>query len=176
MKQTVWIISLLLTGILTKAQDQTSFPAGFIGHWYGTLNWYADGSTSAKPVNMELHIQPSKDSAGQYFWHIIYGKATEDNRPYLLKPVDTAKGHWVIDEVNGIVLDQYWKGGKFSGAFSVGNTTIVNSYWLENGQLNLEFFSYPTKPIATTGYGTDDSPKVDSYQIRSYQKAVLHKK
>lgn len=176
MKVLVVLIGFVFSAMGTIAQDQIAFPASFIGHWQGTLNWYTEGSAIPKPIPMELHIQPSKDSAGHYSWHIIYGKATEDNRPYLLKPVDTAKGHWVIDEVNGILLDQYWRGDKFSGAFTVGGTTIVNSYWLENGNLSLEFFSYPAKPVATTGHGTEDSPKVDSYHIRSYQKAVLRKK
>lgn len=176
MKVLVVLIGFVLTGMATIAQAPTSFPADFVGHWQGTLNWYTEETATPKLINMELHVQPSKDSAGHYTWNIIYGKATEDNRPYLLKPVDTAKGHWVIDEVNGIVLDQYWRGGKFSGAFTVGGTTILNSYWLEKGQLTLEFYSYPAKPVATTGQGTEDSPKVDSYHIRSYQKAVLSRK
>ena len=125
---------------------------------------------------MELHIQPSKDSLYQFTWHIIYGKPSEDSRPYILKAVDTVKGHWVIDERNGIMLDQYWKGGKFSGAFTVGGTTILNSYWLENGNLHMEFYSYPAKAKTTTGNGTEESPKVDSYHIKSYQQAVLRKK
>lgn len=174
MKQLVISIVLLMAFAAAGAQSATHFPQLFIGHWKGTLEWYAD-SVAPKTVNMELHIQPSRDSANQYTWHIVYGKATEDSRPYLLKPVDVSKGHWVIDEVNGIVLDQYWKGGKFTGAFTVGKSTIVNSYWIENGALHLEFFSYPTKPLATTGHGTEDSPRVDSYQIRSYQKAILRK-
>lgn len=176
MKYLAIVIGLLFTGLGTTAQQPVSFPYSFTGHWQGPLNWYVEGATTPKTVNMELHIQPSKDSAGQYTWHIIYGKATEDSRPYLLKPVDTAKGHWIIDEVNGIVLDQYWKGGKFAGAFTVGSSTILNSYWIENGELHLEFFSYPIKPVATTGHGTEESPKVDSYHIRSYQQAVLRKK
>jgi hypothetical protein len=167
---------LILISLNTSAQDASAFPKSFVGNWKGTLFWYQpDSVRNPKTITMELRIQPSKDSAGQYTWNIIYGKPTEDNRPYILKPIDTAKGHWVVDEVNGIILDQYWKGGKFCGAFTVNNSTIVNSYWIENGNLITEFISYPAKPLVTTGKGTDDSPKVDSYAIRSYQKAVMKK-
>jgi hypothetical protein len=168
---------LLFFSLAGTAQDPSaSFPKSFMGNWKGTLQWYKpDSVRTAQTINMELRIQPSKDSAGQYTWNIIYGSATADNRPYILKPVDTAKGHWVIDEVNGIILDQYWKGGKFCGAFTVGTATIVNTYWIENGQLMAEFLSYPIKPVAVTGKGTEESPKVDSYAIRSYQKAILKK-
>jgi hypothetical protein len=124
---------------------------------------------------MQLLIQPSKDSAGQYRWNLIYGAAGADDRPYILKPIDSAKGHWVIDEVNGIVLDQYWVANKLCGVFTVQNTTIVNSYWIENGKLFVEFISYSGKPIATTGKGDKAVPFVDSYNIKSYQRAVLEK-
>ncbi|MGN6420236.1 MAG: hypothetical protein ACTHMC_22200 [Pseudobacter sp.] len=176
MKRCTFILALIISFTVVKSQAQPKFPGNFIGHWYGKLNWYSYGAANPRIVDMELHIQPSRDSIDQYIWHIIYGKPSEDSRPYLLKAIDTAKGHWVIDEVNGIRLDQYWKGGKLAGAFTVSGNTIVNSYWMENDELHLEFFSYPVKAITTSGNGTEESPKVDSYHIRSYQQAVLKKK
>lgn len=175
MKFCVLILSFF-SFFTTSAQQYPKFPDAFIGHWYGTLDWYSDGVAAPKKVNMELHIQPVKDSSLQYSWHIVYGKISEDSRPYLLKAIDTTKGHWVIDEKNGIILDQYWKGGKFAGVFTVSGTSILNSYWLENGALHMEFFSFPEKVKSSTGLGTEASPKVNSYHIRSYQKAVLHRK
>ncbi len=166
---------LLFSGIILFAQDKSSFPNDFIGHWKGTLEWYRTGNAKPEKVNMSLTILPSKDSAGQYSWHMVYGSASEDNRPYLLKPVDTAKGHWVIDELNGIVLDQYWVGNRFICSFTVLNNTITNTYYLENGQLIAEFISNPAKAGATSGKGTAASPTVDSYIIRGFQRAVLKK-
>ena len=123
---------------------------------------------------MELRIQPT-DITGTFTWQIIYGSATEDNRPYTLIAKDSTKTHWVIDENNGIVLDQYWVGSRFCGAFTVMGNTIVNNYWVENGKLMVEFYSIGAKPIATTGKGTKESPAVDSYKIGSYQKAILQR-
>ena len=40
----------------------------------------------------------------------------------------------------------------------------------------VEFIAYAAKPISKTGQGTEDIPYVDSYQVRTYQKAVLKKK
>lgn len=176
MKCCTLILAFILTIVSVNAQQPSPFPGSFIGHWYGTLNWYPDGASTPRIVDMELHIQPSKDSINQFTWHIIYGKPSEDSRPYLLKASDIAKGHWLIDEMNGIVLDQYWKGGKFAGAFTVAGNTILNSYWLDNDELHLEFFAYPVKAIASTGNGTEASPNVDSYHIRSYQQAILKRK
>jgi hypothetical protein len=121
---------------------------------------------------MQLIVQPT-DTANVYSWQIIYGEKGQDNRPYLLKPVDTAKGHWQIDERNGIVIDQYFTGNRFTSAFTVQSTTIVDSYWREGKTLVAEFYSLTAKPVATTGGGTEESPRVDSYAIKGYQKAVL---
>ncbi len=167
-------IMLLLAAFisLSAISQSTSFPQSWVGNWKGELDWYRTGKAEPQKVNMELRIQPT-GIPGTFTWQIIYGSATEDNRPYTLIAKDTTKTHWVIDENNGIVLDQYWVGNKFCGAFTVMDKTIVNNYWMENDKLMIEFYSIGAKPIATTGKGTEESPAVDSYQIGSYQKAVL---
>lgn len=166
---------LFAAGIISKAQVKNNFPQDFIGKWKGTLQWFRTGNPQPQQVNMELYILPSKDTAGQYSWHLIYGSPNADSRPYVLKAIDSAKGHWVIDEVNGIILDQYWVGNRFSGSFTVQTSTIVNSYFIENGQMIVEFISYGAKPLATTGKGNEDSPFVDSYSVKAFQRAVLKK-
>lgn len=154
------------------AQSSASFPKSWEGDWKGELRWYKTGSTEPQTVNMELRIHPG-DSINTWSWQIIYGSASEDNRPYRLIMKDSAGIHWVIDELNGIVLDQYWVGSKFSGSFTVMKSTIVNSYWMEGDQLFIEFLSLGAKPLTTTGYGTEESPSVDSYRVTGYQKAIL---
>ena len=167
------IIILLTTCISFLAMGQsTSFPQSWAGNWKGELEWYKTGKAERQKVNMELRIQPA-DSINTWSWQIIYGSVTEDNRPYKLILKDTSGVHWVIDENNGIMLDQYWLANKFCGAFTVMGNTIVNNYWIEDDKLMVEFYSFGAKPIVTTGKGTEDNPTVDSYRIGSYQKAVL---
>jgi hypothetical protein len=172
MKQVVVFVCLFLC-VNVMAQNG-GFPESWKGNWKGELKWYKNGSAEPQKVNMELKIWPA-DSSNTWTWQIIYGKATEDNRPYQLIRKDTAGVHWAIDERNGIVLDQYWIGQKFCGAFTVMGNTIVNNYWMEKGRFMLEFFSIGAKPLVTTGKGTDDNPSVDSYRVGSYQKAILSK-
>lgn len=158
--------------VFSRAQD---FPDKFIGHWEGELQWFQTGKTGPQKVKMQLIIQPA-DTAGQYSWKIIYGEKNEDSRPYLLKPMDTAKGHWIIDERNGIILDQYWVGNRFTSAFTVQNSTILDSYWVEDDKLVAEFYSISAKPVRTTGGNSDEIPQVHSFGTKSYQKAILKKK
>lgn len=169
------IISLaLLYGINISIQAQScnkTFPECFIGNWKGSLQWTVAG----KPVRtftMELRIQPA-DSANQYTWQIIYGDAKEDNRPYLLKAVDTAKGHWVVDERDGIILDSYVLGNCIQGAFTVKGNTIVDNYCIEDDKMTVEFFSIKLGEKKQSGKGTDETPYVDSYRMAGYQKGVL---
>lgn len=165
------IILLLVAANSAFAQD---FPLPFIGHWKGELLWYKTGTASPQTVPMQLIIQPA-DTVGHYTWQIIYGANNSDNRPYLLKPVDTDKGHWLIDERNGIRIDQYWVGGRFASAFTVQSTTIVDSYWIEGDSLIAEFYSLSAAPVSSTGSGTDEVPTVKSYAAKGYQRAVLRK-
>lgn len=150
------------------------FPNDFAAHWKGELKWYRDASAEPRVVPMQLIIQPA--DSGCYSWQLIYGDRSDDNRPYLLKPVDSAAGHWIIDERNGIILDQYWKGGRLTGAFTVQNSTIVNTYYLQDSTLVAEFYAMGSKAVNTTGGGSEEIPPVDSYSINSFQRAVLKKK
>jgi len=168
--KTTLFISLLF--LFTKSNAQGNFPQSWEGNWKGELSWYQGAIAAPKKVAMELRIHPT-DSSHIWSWQIIYGAGSEDNRPYFLITRDTIRGHWVIDEKNGIVLDQFLIAGRLSGAFTVQTSTIINSYRLENDQLIAEFYSISAKPIATTGRGNEESPLVDSYKMDSYQKAIL---
>ena len=167
------IFPVLVFTCHVHAQNQ-NFPHTWTGNWKGELQWFKGNTNEPQKVVMELKIHPA-DTANLYTWQLIYGSETKDNRPYTLIARDTTKGHWAIDEHNGIVLDQFWLANKLCGAFTVGNSTIINSYWMGNGKLNLEFYNISAKPVATTGNGTEESPAVNSYKVATYQRAVLSK-
>lgn len=121
---------------------------------------------------MHLRIQPT-DAGNQFTQQIIYGDDSKDNQPYILKPVDTAKGYWIIDENNGIVLDSYVHGNSLHGAFTVQGNNIVDNYTIENGKMKVEFFSIKLADKKQSGKGTEETPFVDSYKISSYQTVIL---
>jgi hypothetical protein len=161
---------LLLTGSLIRAQ---SFPTKFIGHWHGELLWYKQGNDQPQKVPMLLIIAPSDTANGQYTWHLIYGDNKQDDRPYILKSIDSSKGHWVVDEGDGILLHEYWVANRFTSAFNVQGATIITSYWIEGDNLIIEFYSLDSKQLMTSGGTGKDVPVVDSYKVKGYQKAVL---
>jgi hypothetical protein len=174
MKKLFFFVTLTLPVLFTKAQNPpASFPASFIGNWKGSLQWMVAGKPT-QTFTMRLNIQPA-DSANQYTWQIIYGDDNKDNRPYILKPVDAAKGHWVVDEKDGILLDSYVHGNCIQGAFTVQQNTIIDNYCIEDGTLKVEFFSIKLGDKKQSGKGTDDTPFVYSYRVGSYQTGILHR-
>jgi hypothetical protein len=151
--------------------EEGAFPKSFIGNWKGQLHWMIAGKPT-QTFTMQLKIQPT-DSVNQYTWQIIYGDDNKDNRPYILKPIDTSKGHWVVDERDGIVLDSYVHGDSIHGAFTVQGNTVVDNYRIENDSMFVEFFSFKLNDKKTTGKGTEETPFVDSYGMGSYQIGTL---
>lgn len=172
MKKVLLLFTLVFTALFIAAQNKNAaFPQSFIGNWKGSLEWMVAGKP-VKTFTMELRVQPT-DSANQYTWQIIYGDDNKDNRPYILRQVDTAKGHWVVDELDGIVLDSYVLGNCIQGAFTVKSNTIIDNYCIEDGKMTVEFFSIKLGEKKQSGKGTDETPFVESYRMAGYQKGVL---
>lgn len=156
------------------AQDKrVDFPENFIGHWKGKLNWVR-ARKATQQFSMQLKIART-DSADIYSWTIIYGDSSKDERPYILTPVDKSKNHWIIDERNGIILDNYVAGNCFQGIFTVSGNTILDNYCIEYGKMSVQFFAIKMADKTTTGKGTEDSPTVDSYRMSGYQYGLLEK-
>lgn len=158
---------ILLTCIfLTSLCFAQHFPESYIGHWKGSIDIY-NGSKKVQTVACALDVTPA--DSGRYDWVITYGDSGEDRRPYLLIPIDTAKGHWAIDEQNGIVIDMYVTGNKVTSLFTVMGTAIQISYWRSGEDMLIELFSYPEKPDVISGKGTEESPEVKVFRFNGYQ-------
>lgn len=166
------MLVMLMIGLSSFAQQP--FPASFSGNWKGTLTWNRP-EKATQQFPMRLNIQPL--DSGRYAWQIIYGDASTlqkvDDRPYLLKPVDIAKGHWQIDERNTIVLDGYFIGNSFTSVFSVSENTIVSKYELTTDGLLVTFTTYVTKAIISTSGTSKEIPPVDSYKVIGLQQGLL---
>lgn len=165
----VLLFTLLSFGCLS--QSSTQFPAAFNGYWKGHLDWMVAGKPT-QTIPMQLWVEPA-DTPGQFTWLILYGDQSTDSRPYLLKPVDPAKGHWVIDERNGILLDSYLLGNTLQGAFTVQNNTIIDRYSLQGDSLHVSFLMIRLQDKNRSGKGTDEIPYADSYRISGYQSGTL---
>jgi hypothetical protein len=155
------------------ANSTAVFPGVFLGKWKGALQWIVAGRPT-QTFTMQLSILPA-DTAGQFTWQMMYGEDGKDSRPYLLKPVDTSRGHWLIDERDGILLDSYVFDSSLQGAFTVMGNTIVDHYRVEGDKMLVEFFTIKLDDKKTSGKGTAETPLVHSYRMSGYQRGVLQK-
>lgn len=111
------------------ATAPAGLPDAWFGKWLGATEVIRPGGVVAGQFAMGLEIGPAPDQpAGGppvYTWAISYtqGQSTQ-TRPYLLRVATDAAGaalpgHFVLDERNGILVDQFLVGQTIQGHFIV---------------------------------------------------------
>ena len=150
------------------------FPKDFVGDWRGTMEWSKPGVAEPQRVKMQIKIEKTREP-DTFTYQMTYGEKGEDSRPDLLKPVDASKGHWRIDERNGIELDEFWIGDTLVGVFTVSGNTIMTKNRREGNTLVSELTTYESVLLNTTGSDTPNGPPVTTQRIKSLQRAVLRR-
>lgn len=139
------------------------FPQGWVGRWVGEMS--VTGVPGTDKVGVELDIQPREQ--GKYSWSLRYQGQPE--RPYELVPVDPSRGHYLVDEKNGILIDSYYQDGVLTSQFEVGRNRITARYELEGDELKLEMQSFGKEPVRESAHG------VKAFPLGSLQRATLRK-
>ena len=157
-----------------ETKPELPFPQSWEGMWEGRLEIF-NAKGKVQETLMGLEIKPI-DSTKTHTWTIIYSEGEKRQvREYELIPKDPAKGHYVIDEKNSIILDDYYYGNTLYSRFDVGGTLLLATYTKEGETIRFEIIAGKTEPISETG-GADDIPKVNSYGISVGQRAILKRK
>lgn len=169
-----WLIVTIIFLYSVHQGYTQEFPQSWEGEWNGEMNIY--NSKSVDPVmnlQMELKVEPITDSA--WSWTIVYITADKpDLRAYELQATDDPN-KWIIDEKNGIQLPQTYIGNRLTSSFSLENTLLVASYWLEDSEMNFEIIVTNLEPESETGLGNETSPIVGNHPVNTYQRAILKK-
>lgn len=161
----------------TYLERSSTFPVGWSGSWLGDLEIYTQDGLQQQ-IQMGLKILPTEiDSI--YSWQISYfTDSTADVRAYTLHTFDHTKGHYQIDENNGIVIDAYLLGDKLISVFEVMGNVLQCEYTLQKDRLHFEIAMHKSSAIASSGgtlYKGDKIPVVDSYAVTTYQHGVLYR-
>lgn len=171
-RERLGLILLICLSYLANGFSQENSLTSFEGTYKGTLEIY-QGAKVVQDLPMSLKIIPV-DSLTWTF-HITYhreGKA--DFRPYDIRLINAEKGHYVIDEHNGILLDSYLHGNCLYEQFSIDNSGITGTTcFLENDRLSYELIPVNMKPVRVSGdtiIKGDTIPAVRSFQVYSTQK------
>ena len=169
---------VIRTTLDTLPSTNYDFPNDWLGNWAGNLEIYnSQGLKQTIPMSLELS---TTDTAGVYTWAIIYGQdSTAQKRDYQLIEIDSSKGHYLIDEKNGIFLDAYHIHDELSSIFKVMDNILLTSYKIENDELLFSVKVFPSKEVRISGdtlIGNQEIPQVTSFQLTVNQIARLQKK
>lgn len=102
------------------AVAQADILPSFQGSWTGTCDYtQVDGSNEV--VDLTITISPL--SATEVSWQLAYQGASIGTlvKNYVVRAVDVSANHYVLDEQNGILIDEYLFGSRLIGSFDVGN-------------------------------------------------------
>lgn len=155
--------------------NKIDFPYDIIGFWKGELEIFkADAQVQKIPMSMLIEEANELDT---YVWQLIYNEGeNEDKRTYALLTYDQVKGHYLIDEDNGIVLDAFLFENKLVSTFSVQESLLTVIYTFLPEDIIFEVFAGPQKAINRTGdikVGEATIPPVDSYKTAAFQRGTL---
>lgn len=174
-----YLIFLLFFPLSLASQKIADFPRDFLGIWTGDLAIFTPQG-QVQSVPMQLHILPVNDST--YTYTIIYGEDVEKGkRDYLLRQGKEGPHHWIVDEQDGILLDNFYIGGVLHGPFSVNGTLLYSSLSLEGENLAYTISSgrasaYRNSRASAGQEGTEETYEVAAFEVRNFQKASLKRK
>ncbi|WP_452597757.1 hypothetical protein [Pontimicrobium sp. MEBiC01747] len=168
------ILLLLCLSFSSEAQnDSIQFPQDYFGIYKGNLNII--NSRGTQTIGMEFHLQPT-DSVGKYKYTIVYiMEGNRQERKYNLITKNAAKGDYIVDENNGILLDAKQIGNTLYSMFEVQNNLITTTERFYKNAMDFEITFTDTKQKTESTAEGEDPINVTSYPIGGIQKAHLVK-
>jgi hypothetical protein len=155
-------------------QDSCGYFVPFEGTWSGNLSFDTPGGSQSIACELIITYLPDEKT---YTWLTKYftaGEVIEKN--YVIKCYDPAKGHFILDENNGIYLDAYLKGNNLISLYEVSDLFFHTEYEFENDKIIFQINFFPIKAQTTSGGNTLDIPLVNSFALSGTQRAVFTRK
>ena len=172
-KQIVQVFALICLATNLFSQP-ASFPSDWMGVWEGQLDIYR-GPQKVDDLLMSLEVSPT-DQADKYNYFITYGVGEDALRPYSIKLLDSAKGHFVLDEHNGIAIDMFLIGNRLVSTFEVMGSLIQTMTYRSGDKLIYEIIAGDFNAPSMSGdtiMGADTIPAVQAFPMRALQRAEL---
>ncbi len=175
MKYIFTFLCLLASYGLQAQEDKIyQWPQDWLGSWQGQLE-VRNAGKKAQLYPMQLEIAMT-DTAGRWHWILTYGEGEgADVRPYLLIALDSLNTHFVVDERNSILLDQYLIGNHFISRFAVDSTLLIMDVHNQGDHLISTIFHGSLKEPRISGEEVTEVKEVASYPIGGMQRAILKK-
>ncbi|MBW4612636.1 MAG: hypothetical protein KME21_05035 [Desmonostoc vinosum HA7617-LM4] len=152
--------------------SSNSFPQNWQGTWSGRM---LDRSVKgqSRTVPMTLRIQPISNNPVRYTWQITYGEGENKIvRNYELVAKDQGAGHFVIDEKDGTLIDEWRVGDTLYSQFRVGDKLLSTKCRRQSNRLYYELATY--RPTSSPQMeNCEQKVTFESYQLQGVQSAEL---
>ncbi len=169
----VSFLLLLFYGFLVQAQEIGQFPNDYLGIYKGVL--HINSERGKQDIPMEFHLTAT-DSIGKYNYILVYGAGeNRQERNYTLLEKDAEKGIYVVDENNGIILDDKVIDNRMYALFEVNGNILTTFITFEKDHMVFEIVFAPKDKKNTTNAENEEKTEVISYLITTVQRAVLQK-
>ena len=176
MKQLAAVLLLFFLGnisVSAQEEDGIQFPNDYFGIYKGTLE--VSNSKGDTTYPMEFHLNPT-DSIGKYEYKLVYGAGVNrQERPYHLIVRNAAEGTYIVDENNGILLDDKVVGNRMYSLFEVGDNLLTTFITFEKDHMIFEITVSKRIQKQVTYANNEAQTEVISYPISTVQRAVLQK-
>lgn len=170
-----FIICFLITVVGFSQQSDTivkQFPEDYLGVYKGVLN--IDNSKGQQKIDMEFHLKAT-DSVDVFTYTLVYAiNGTPSPRNYTLKVVDKAKGEFILDENNGIILDAKYVNNSLISVFEVQGNLLITTERFYDDYMFFEIV-FSGKDQKKTTVATEEKIEVISYPLTTTQTAKLIK-
>ena len=169
-------IVAIAVGAAGDARAQTDPLAAWAGLWQGSCELappYLGASEFAASLKVEAAM------GGVYTWQLTYeasGQMPRAVRHYEMVPVDAPKGHFALDEKNGLMLDTFVAGRAIHTFFTVSGLRIPGLYLLiSDDELLLSLPSFEQMPARNTCMTGNATLCTESYRLKLAQSCRLRR-
>ncbi len=135
--------------------------------WEGT--WVGQVRVGVTEVPMQMTIAPIDEEG--WHWRIKYGG--EQERRYQLHLVDPQRGHYVVDEQNGILIDHIYRDGVLTASFTVNGKLILYQYEMTEAGISIHAPMF--RALDPRRSGSEHVP-VCSFVLLDTQRGLLKNK
>jgi hypothetical protein len=147
-------------------------PAEWSGIWKGNLTVV---SSNGKKENLAMELHVGDVSAGVKTWRILYGAgANQTVRPYVIMPVAGEANRFVVDEKNGLFIDNQLVGSLLFSQFKVTTNLVTTRFELAGNEIKVEMTMFDLNTPRQSKL-TGGNVEVASYRFRSVQSGVLRR-
>jgi hypothetical protein len=136
--------------------------------WRGDIEVLAGGKVTHR-AQMELRIAPIAGSAAKS-WTQTYGG--QPPRHYEIRPADASAGRFILDEKNGVLLEEQLVGDTLHSAFQVGDVLLTSRLQKRGDELVVEIATFAA---ATRNNVAAAKPTAVALPFRSIQHGVLRR-